>query len=303
VTASEVGWLGTGEMGGLIARRLAEQGCSVVAWNRTRERAAALEPLGVQVVDSPREVAERTSAIFAMLTDARAVREVITGEDGVLSGLAAGAIVVDMSTIAPEASRALAAEVAAAGGVMLDCPVSGGIGAAPTGDLSLMVGGDRDAANTVRPILDIIGKRVTHMGDNGQALVMKIAINVSLAVQMLAFSEGVLLAELNGVERSVAVEATLNSAVSSPMLRHRGPAVLAGALPDPAWFNCGMMQKDLLLALEMARASGLPMPSTALVNEWMTACRGSGRGAEDFSVVFHALAEQAGVTELEPVTG
>jgi 3-hydroxyisobutyrate dehydrogenase-like beta-hydroxyacid dehydrogenase len=302
VTASKVGWLGTGEMGGLIARRLAEQGCSVVAWNRTRERAAALEPLGVEVVDTPHEVAERTTAIFAMLTDARAVREVITGAAGVLSGLMPGAIVVDMSTIAPDASRALAAEVAAAGGVMLDCPVSGGIGAAPSGDLSLMVGGDRDAADTVRPILDIIGKRVTHMGDNGQALVMKIAINVSLAVQMLAFSEGVLLAELNGVERSVAVEATLNSAVSSPMLRHRGPAVLPGALPDPAWFNCGMMQKDLLLALEMARASGLPMPSTALVNEWMTACRGSGRGSEDFSVVFHALAEQAGVSELEPVT-
>jgi 3-hydroxyisobutyrate dehydrogenase-like beta-hydroxyacid dehydrogenase len=297
VSGDVIGWLGTGEMGGRIVRRLAEQGCTVLAWNRTRDRAAALESAGVDVVASPREVARRANAIFAMLTDARAVREVITGEDGVIAGLTPGTIVVDMSTIDPASSRAIAAEVARAGGMMLDCPVSGGIGAVASGDLSLMIGGDRAAADVVRPILDIIGKRVNYMGDNGQALVMKIAINVSLAVQMLAFSEGVLLAELNGVDRAEAVEAMLGSAVSSPMLRHRGPAVLPGALPDPAWFNCSMMQKDLLLALDLARASALPMPSTALVNEWMTACRGSGLGGEDFSVVFHALAAQAGVTE------
>ena len=295
MTGSKIGWLGTGEMGARIVRRLAEQGYGVVAWNRTRSRAAVLEDVGVTIVESPRDVAQAASVTFAMLTDAQAVREVLIGADGVIEGLQPGSIIVDMSTIAPEAARAIAAEVAAAGGTMLACPVSGGIGAVATGDLSLMVSGDRAAVDAVTPILGAIGKRVAYMGDGEQALIMKIAINLSLAVQMLAFSEGVLLAELNGISRADAVDAMLNSAITSPMLRHRGPAVLPGALPDPAWFNCRMMQKDLLLALELARASSLPMPTTSLLNEWMSACRGSGEGDEDFSVVFHVLAGLAGV--------
>ena len=200
-----------------------------------------------------------------------------------------------MSTIDPDASRALAREVNDAGGQMLDCPVSGGVGAVAGGDLSLMVGGDEATLEAVRPMLDIIGKRVTHIGANGQALVMKIAINLSLAVQMIAFSEGVLLAEKSGIAREKAVEALLNSAVSSPMLRHRGPAVLPGALPDPAWFNCSMMQKDLLLALKLGREVQVTLPTTAFANELMTAGRGMGVGGEDFSVVFHVLARLSGV--------
>jgi 3-hydroxyisobutyrate dehydrogenase-like beta-hydroxyacid dehydrogenase len=277
-------------MGGRIVRRLIDQGYEVVVWNRTRAKAIALEPVGADVADSPRSLAARTTVTFTMLTDASAVDDVLTAPDGLLEGLQAGSIVVDMSTIAPEASRAFSKLVSAAGGALLDCPVSGGVGAVATGELSLMISGDRDAVESIRPILDAMGKRVAYMGANGQALIMKIAINASLAVQMLAFSESVLLAELNGISRSDAVDAMLSGAVGSPMLRHRGPAVLPGALPDPAWFNCRMMQKDLQLALELARTSELPMPSTTLVNDWMSACRGSGEGDEDFSVVFHVLA-------------
>jgi 3-hydroxyisobutyrate dehydrogenase-like beta-hydroxyacid dehydrogenase len=277
-------------MGGRIVRRLVDQGHRVMAWNRTRDKLAALESPEVEVAESPRALAERCTVIFSMLTDAAAVRAVMTGPGGVIEGLQPGSIIVDMSTIAPEACRSIASAVAAAGGTMLDCPVSGGVGAVATGDLSLMISGERAAFEAVEPILGVIGRRVSYMGALGQALIMKIAINVSLAVQMLAFSEGVLLAELNGISREDAVDAMVNSAIASPMVKHRGPAVLPGALPNPAWFNCGMMQKDLLLALELARASQLPMPSTALVNEWMSACRGSGEGAEDFSVVFHVLA-------------
>jgi len=297
VTGSEIGWLGTGEMGARIVQRLAGLNHRVVVWNRTRSRAAALEGPNVRIADSPREVAAAVTVIFAMLTDAQAVRDVVSGADGLVGAMQPGTILVDMSTIAPQASGAIAAEVAAAGGTMLACPVSGGIGAVAGGDLSLMVSGDRAAADAVTPIMSAIGKRVAYMGDGEQALIMKIAINLSLAVQMLAFSEGVLLAELNGISRADAVDAMLHSAISSPMIRHRGPAVLPGALPDPAWFNCRMMQKDLLLALELARASSLPMPSTSLVNEWMSACRGSGRGEEDFSVVFHVLGGLAGVQD------
>jgi 3-hydroxyisobutyrate dehydrogenase len=290
---AQVGWIGFGEMGGRIAARLLREGHDVVGWNRTRSKMEQLD--GLQIAGSPREVAERAPAVITMLTDAAAVRSVLTGDDGVLAGLRPGATVVEMSTIAPDASRALAAEVAAAGGRMLDCPVSGGVGAAPTGDLSLMVGGDQDALAAVRPVLDTIARRVTHVGDNGQALVMKIAINLSLAVQMVAFSEGVLIAEKHGITREKAVEAMTSSAIASPMIKHRGPAVLEGALPDPAWFDCSMMQKDLLLALDLGREQRVPLPTTSLANELMSACRGFGVGHEDFSVVYHVLARLAGM--------
>jgi 3-hydroxyisobutyrate dehydrogenase-like beta-hydroxyacid dehydrogenase len=290
-----VGWIGFGEMGGRIAARLLREGHEVVGWNRTR---AKLEPHvadGLEIAESPREVAERATVVITMLTDAAAVRAVLNGRDGVLDGLQAGTVVVEMSTIAPDASRALAQLVAEAGAKMLDCPVSGGVGAAPTGDLSLMVGGDESALETVRPVLDTIAKRVTYIGENGQALVMKIAINLSLAVQMIAFSEGVLIAEKHGVTRERAVEALVNSAVASPMIKHRGPAVLPGAMPDPAWFNCGMMQKDLLLAMDLGRSEGVPLPTTGLANELMSACRGFGLGDEDFAVVYHLLARLSGM--------
>ena len=280
-----IGWIGLGEMGGRIVHRLLGEGEAVVGWNRTRSRADWLEPSGLQVAETPRAVAERSKVVFSMLTDARAVQEVLRGEDGLLAGLQVGAVLVEMSTIDPDASRALAQEVNDAGGQMLDCPVSGGVGAVAGGDLSLMVGGDEATLEAVRPMLDIIGKRVTHVGPNGQALVMK----------MIAFSEGVLLAEKSGIAREKAVEALLNSAVSSPMLRHRGPAVLPGALPDPAWFNCSMMQKDLLLALKLGREVQVTLPTTAFANELMTAGRGMGVGGEDFSVVFHDLARLSGV--------
>lgn len=292
-----IGWIGLGTMGGRIVARLLGQGESVVGWNRTRSKADWLEPLGLEVVPTPRAVAEQASIVFSMLTDAKAVQEVVRGDDGLLAGMREGSILVEMSTIDPDASRALARDVQNAGGRMLDCPVSGGVGAVAGGDLSLMVGGDEATVEAVRPTLDVIGKRVSHVGDNGQALVMKIAINLSLAVQMTAYSEGVLLAEKSGIPREKAVDALLNSAVASPMLRHRGPAVLAGQLPDPAWFNCRMMQKDLLLALELARACEVTLPTTALANQLMTAGRAMGVGEEDFSVVFHVLARLCGLRD------
>lgn len=293
-SGTKVGWLGMGQMGGRIVQRLLGQGYQVAGWNRSRGKADALRDAGLDVQDSPRDVAASSPVVFSMLTDANAVREVIGGEDGVLAGLQPGSIVVEMSTIDPAVARELAREVEAAGSKMLDCPVSGGVGAVATGDVSLMVGGDAETFEAVRPILETIGKRVTHVGDSGQALVMKIAINVSLAVQMVAFSEGVLIAEKSGISREAAVDAMLNSAIASPMLRHRGPAVLPGALPDPAWFDCRMMQKDLLLALSLARQEEIPLPTGSIANELMTACRGSGIGHEDFSVVFHLLARLAG---------
>jgi 3-hydroxyisobutyrate dehydrogenase-like beta-hydroxyacid dehydrogenase len=163
------------------------------------------------------------------------------------------------------------------------------------GKLSVMVGGRADTFERLKPILLDIGPKVTHVGDNGLALVMKIATNLSLAVQMLAFSEGVLLAEKSGIPREIAVEVLTHSAIASPMVQYRGPFVLK--MPDEAWFDVNMMQKDLLLALELGRQVSVPLPTTSLTNEYLSAARGMGLAKQDFAIVFEVLARMSGVSK------
>jgi 3-hydroxyisobutyrate dehydrogenase-like beta-hydroxyacid dehydrogenase len=200
-----------------------------------------------------------------------------------------------MSTVSPAATRRLAEEVAARGAALLDAPVSGSVATLEQGQLSFMVGGDPAALERVRPYLLAIGPTITHLGGNGLAVTMKIATNLGLAVQMLAFSEAVLLAEKSGIARERAVETLLKSVIASPMVKYRGPFVLG--MPAEAWFDVGMMQKDLGLALELGRERGMPLPATALTQEFLTAARALGLGAYDFAVVFDVLARLAGLRD------
>ena len=176
---------------------------------------------------------------------------------------------------------------------MLDAPVSGSVSTLEEGKLSFMVGGSRHAFEQARHILEAIGPKVTYVGGSGLAVSMKIATNLSLAVQMLAFSEGVLLAQKSGINRQTAVEVLLNSVMASPMVKYRGPFVLS--MPDEAWFDVNMMQKDLLLALEMGRQLNVPLPTSATTNEMLTAARGMGLADKDFAILFEVLARMAGV--------
>jgi 3-hydroxyisobutyrate dehydrogenase-like beta-hydroxyacid dehydrogenase len=288
-----LGFVGLGTMGGRIAKRLLDAGYQVCGYNRTIERAAWLEEHGLLRCLSPAEVAERSEVIFSMVRDTAALESVVEGEGGLLDGLQPGQVHVDMSTISPGASRRLAERVAQRGAFMLDAPVSGSVITLEHGRLSIMVAGDREAFERVEPVLRAIGPVVTYVGANGQAVLMKLAVNLSLAVQMLAFSEGVLIAEKGGIDRAKAVEVLLSSVVASPMVRYRGPFVVS--MPDEAWFDVDMMQKDLLLALEAARALDVPMPATAAANEMLTAARGMGMGKRDFASMFHALARMAGL--------
>jgi 3-hydroxyisobutyrate dehydrogenase-like beta-hydroxyacid dehydrogenase len=290
---AELGYVGLGVMGSSVTRRLLAAGHTVHVWNRTREKAEPLLEAGAQWADSPREVAERAEIVFTMVTNTAAVRAVFEGEDGILAGLTPGKIYIDMSTASPANSRALAEQVEAAGAQMLDSPVSGTSITVDQGKASLMVGGDADAFERARPILEAIGPKVFHMGDNGTAVALKIAINLSLAVQMLAFSEGVLLAEKSGIDRERVVEAMLASVIASPMVVYRGPLVLGH--PEEVWFDCHMMQKDMNLALEMGRELEVPLPTTAVTNEFLTAANGMGIGEKDFAVIFDVLASMSGV--------
>jgi 3-hydroxyisobutyrate dehydrogenase-like beta-hydroxyacid dehydrogenase len=290
---AKIGYVGLGVMGGGVARRLLEAGHEVTGHNRTRSKAEPLIAAGMRFADTPRAAAEQSDVVFSMVTNTRALAAVTEGPDGILAGLGPGKVYVDMSTVSPAASRALAERVAERDAVMLDAPVSGSVITLEQGKLSVVVGGDEAAFERVLPILRDIGPTVTRVGGNGQAVLMKIATNLSLAVQMLAFSEGVLLAEKGGISREDAVQVLTNSAIASPMVKYRGPFVLE--MPDEAWFDCNMMQKDMVLALDLGRELDVPLPSTATANEILTAARGLGVDHHDFAVMFDVLAQLSGL--------
>jgi 3-hydroxyisobutyrate dehydrogenase-like beta-hydroxyacid dehydrogenase len=292
---SQLGFVGLGVMGGRIAGRLLAAGHAVTGWNRTRAKAGRLMAEGLRWAESPRAVAEASDVTFSMVTGTSALRAVAEGPDGVLAGLTPGKVYVDMSTVSPEASRALAGQVAERGAAMLDAPVSGSVVTLEEGRLSIMVGGDPAVFDRALPVLRDIGPTVTHVGPNGLAVLMKIATNLSLAVQMVAFSEGVLLAEKGGIPRETAVEVLLGSVIASPMVRYRGPFVLK--MPEEAWFDVDMMQKDMLLALEAGRDLDVPLPTTAVTNELLTTARAMGLAERDFATLFTALARMSGLED------
>ncbi len=290
---ARLGFVGLGVMGSRIVKRLLDAGHTVTGYNRTRSKAQWLLDAGMKWADTPRAVVEASDISFSMVTNTHALQAIVEGSDGLLVGLSKGKIHVDMSTVSPAYSRELAKQVTAKGASMLDAPVSGSVITLEEGKLSIMVGGDPAIFEKVKPIFLNIGPKVTHVGTNGLAVTMKIATNLSLAVQMLALSEGVLLAEKSGIKREVALEVLTNSAIASPMVKYRGPFVLQ--LPDEAWFNVNMMQKDMNLALELGRQLDVPLPTTAVANEFLTAARGMGLQDEDFAVVFDVLAGMSGV--------
>jgi 3-hydroxyisobutyrate dehydrogenase-like beta-hydroxyacid dehydrogenase len=295
---AKVGFIGLGVMGSQMVNRLLSQGHAVTGYNRTRGKAQWLVEKGMQWADTPLAVASACDYTFAMVTNAAATAAITEGSDGLLAGLSAGKFFIDMSTISPAVSRALAGRVRERGADMVDAPVSGSVITLQEGKLSVMVGGRRETFEKLKPLLLDIGPKVTHVGDNGLALSMKIAINLSLAVQMQAFSEGVLLAEKSGISRETAVDVLTHSAVASPMIQYRGPFVLRQ--PKEAWFDVNMMQKDMLLALELGRQLDVPLPTTAVSNQLLTAARAMGFAKYDFACMFDVLAAMSGVST--PVT-
>lgn len=280
-------------MGGNMVARLMEKGHAVAGYNRTKSKAQWLIDKGMKWADSPKDVAASADITFSMVTDSSALHKIAEGEHGIIKGLSAGKVWVEMSTVSPAVSKGIAAEVRKKSADMVDAPVSGSLITLQQGKLSIMVGGHAETFERVKPILLDLGPKVTHVGENGLALVMKIAANLSLVPQMLAFCEGILLAEKSGIPRKTAVEVLTNSAIASPMIQYRGPFVLG--MPKEAWFNVNMMQKDLLLAGELSRQVNVPLATGALSNEFLTAARAMGLAEHDFAIVFEVLAHMSGV--------
>ena len=290
---ANLGFIGLGTMGGKMAQRLLNAGHTVTGYNRTRSRAQWLLELGMLWGESPRAVAHAADVTLSMVSNTQALEAVAGGPDGVLAAMGPGKVFIDMSTVSPAASRALAAQVAERGAQMLDAPVSGSAVTLEAGQLSVMVGGDYAVYEAMKPILQDIGPTVDYVGENGLAATMKVAVNLSLPIQILSFCESLLLAEKSGIPREAAVTALLNSVVASPALKYRFP--LAVNPPAEPLFDVTMIQKDLLLALEMGRELEVPMPTSAATNEYLNAARAQGHADQDFAVLYQVLRRMAGL--------
>jgi 3-hydroxyisobutyrate dehydrogenase-like beta-hydroxyacid dehydrogenase len=293
----KIGFLGLGDMGQAIVPRLLAAGHTVTGWNRTKEKAAPMFKLGMLWADSPREVARESEIVFSIVTDSAAVSSLALGENGIIAGLRKNAVYLDMSTIDPDASRAIAAEFSKAGLTMMDAPISGTTLTLAKGNASLMVGGDRTAFERVQPVLLAIGPKVTYIGAQGLAVQLKVALNMTLVIEVIGFCEGIALAEKGGVPREIAVDAFLKSVVASSVLNYRAPLILEGHISDATYGNVNLQQKDMLLALDSGRKMGVPVPLGATANEMLNACRGLGLAHHDFVAVYEVYRRMGGMSK------
>jgi 3-hydroxyisobutyrate dehydrogenase-like beta-hydroxyacid dehydrogenase len=283
-----VGFVGLGHMGGNMAARLLAAGYEVYGQERHRQNAQQLEQQGLHWRDTPRELAQAVDIVCTSLPDDAALEAAASGPDGILAGIGDNKVWVDVSTVSPRVSRMLAERTREQGAAMLDAPVSGSVPQVHSGTLTIMVGGDEDAYRRVEPILRELGTP-TRVGENGHGLALKLAINISLATQILAFSEGLLLAARDGVDPTLAAEVMTKSPIGSPMLKARAPLVLD--LPDESWFDVRLMHKDIGLAIDAARELGIPVPSACAAAEELTQAEQRGYGGRDIASAYQVLAE------------
>lgn len=293
---ARIGFIGLGDMGRVIVPRLLEAGHEVTGWNRSPGRDGELVGLGMAVAATPSAASTGADVVFSIVTDAAAVRSVALGPDGVLAGLGTDSVYADMSTISPVVSREVNAAFAEAGRFMLDAPLSGSPVTVRNGQASVMVGGDNEAYERIRPVLLDIGPKVAYIGASGLAVQTKLSVNLLLMAEVIAFGEAVALAEKGGVDRAAVVDAILNSVAASPVLGYRGPFVLEGNMPAKPLADVTLQQKDMTLVLEQGRLLGVPLPMASSANEMMNACRGMGIDKNDFVVAHEAYRRMAGLS-------
>jgi 2-hydroxy-3-oxopropionate reductase len=286
--AEKVGFIGLGIMGGPMAKNLMEADHELVLYNRTREKAEELAKEGsANVAKSPREVAEGSDIIVTMLPDSPQVREVLTGEDGVLEGLKEGALVVDMSTISPVVTEELAEKVKEKGASMLDAPVSGGDVGAIEGTLSIMVGGSEEDFERARPLFDVMGRTVTHVGPVGAGQVVKAANQIVVALTIEAVSEALVLGSRGGVAPEKILDVLGGGLAGNKVMEVKREKFLSHQF-DPG-FRSELHHKDLGIALAAGREYGVALPVTAIVDQMLLSMRQKGWGGEDHSALLRII--------------
>jgi 3-hydroxyisobutyrate dehydrogenase-like beta-hydroxyacid dehydrogenase len=287
VAQTKLGFVGLGHMGGNMAARLLAAGYAVYGESQSRAHAEGLIEEGLQWRDSPGKVADAADVIFTSLPDDQVLEEVASEPRGVLAALTPGKIWVDTSTVSPRISRKIAQRARERGVAMLDAPVSGSVPQVRSGTLTIMVGGDEQPYDRVEPILRELGTP-TRIGQNGEGLALKLAINISLAVQMIAFAEGLLLATRSGADPKRTLDVMESSPIGSPMLRARSSLILDPPTDD-AWFDLAFMHKDIELALDTAKGLGIPLPTAERADEVLERAQELGYERRDLAVLFQVL--------------
>lgn len=288
-----IGFIGLGIMGGGMAANLLRAGFNVTVWNRTPARITPLAGAGAAVADNPAAVAESSTIIVTCVSDTPDVEEVILGPQGIINGVRSGSLVIDCSTISPNATKAIAAQLEARGAWMLDAPVSGGSEGAAKGTLSIMVGGDAEQVTRAMPVLQAMGKTITHVGGQGAGQMAKLVNQILVVVTMQAVGEALLFAQAGGLDLERTLAAVGGGAAGSWMLNNRGPQVI-----HRDWrpgFTIDLQQKDLRLVLEAADQLGVPLPSTAQVFQNYRALQQLGLGGEGNHALVKALERLAGI--------
>ncbi|HJQ30190.1 MAG TPA: 2-hydroxy-3-oxopropionate reductase [Rubrobacter sp.] len=290
--AEKVGFIGLGIMGKPMAKNLLEAGHELVVYNRTREKAEELASERATVADSPKEVAEQSDIIITMLPDSPQVEEVLTGHNGVLEGIREGALIVDMSTISPVVTEELSKKAEEQGASMLDAPVSGGDVGAIEGTLSIMVGGSEDDFERARPLFDVMGKTVTHVGPSGTGQVVKAANQIVVALTIEAVSEALVLGSKGGVEPEKILDVLGGGLAGNKVMEIKREKMLEHSF-DPG-FRIELHHKDLGIALAAGREYGVTLPVTAIVDQMLETLKMRGKGDRDHSAILTLIEESSG---------
>jgi 2-hydroxy-3-oxopropionate reductase len=292
--AQVIGFIGLGIMGRPMARNLLKAGYPLIVHSRSREPVDEIAKAGAKVGTSPRDVAAQCDVLITMLPNSPDVEQVVLGRDGVIEGARAGLVLLDMSTISPLISQKVGAALAAKSVQMLDAPVSGGERGAIDGVLSIMVGGDKAVFDKALPIFQAMGKTITHLGPLGAGGFTKLANQIIVAVNLTALGEALTLAKKAGLDRELTLTALAGGLAGSKCLDQKKPNYVAGTY-NPG-FKIDLHYKDLGLIMESARALGVPLPATAVVQELFSALRVKGRGGLDHSGVITLLEDLAGLS-------
>lgn len=291
--AERVGFIGLGIMGGGMARNLLKNGFAVTVWNRSADKVTPILEAGASAGDSPADVAAKSDIVITCVSDTPDVEAVILGENGVIHGLKAGGLVIDMSTISPKATREIAARLSERGIAMLDAPISGGSEGAARGTLSIMVGGDAALFERALPVFQAMGKTITHVGGQGDGQMVKLVNQILVVVNMLAVGEALLFAQAGGLDLEKTLNAVAGGAAGSWMLSNRGSqAIKRDWRPG---FTIDLQQKDLRLALEAASELGIPVLATSMVSNLYRTLQARGLGSEGNHALVKALEALAGI--------
>lgn len=289
-----IGFIGLGIMGQGMARNLLRAGFDLTVWNRTAARMEPLLAAGARAAASPAELAGRCSVVITCVSDTPDVEDVVLGEQGAIHGLQAGSLLIDMSTISPQATQTMSRRLAENGVHMLDAPVSGGSEGAARGTLSIMVGGEEEQVARAMPLLQAMGQSITHVGGQGAGQMVKLVNQILVVVTMLGVGEALLFAQAGNLDLQKTLDAVSQGAAGSWMLSNRGPQVIARDWRPG--FMVDLQQKDLRLVLEAGDALGVPLLGTSLVFQLYRTLQQAGLGGEGNHALVKALEQLAGVT-------